>query len=246
MEHIDRQPPKKDLYMPFYAAINLGLHLKFSRQLVGEENIPSEPAVYAINHLRFEDSILVAGAYTQHTHKPMRFGAKKEYFDGEGIPLAGDMRLGKTVKFFMEHGRMIPVDRHNGRRSLADLNYYSHLYLANGDAIALHPEGTRSEDGRLNKFKSGAARVAIANAVPIVPVGLVYGDKDKLNRTQVSIHFGEPVGPEEYHYLPIKQRSELISDVLERRVAAMTGQERTHEFAVIKRLIKPASDEEAL
>jgi 1-acyl-sn-glycerol-3-phosphate acyltransferase len=245
MEQPKRLELKKDLYLPLYGVINLALHAKYNRRVVGKDNILDVPAVYAVNHLRLEDSVLVAGAYTQHTGRPMRFGAKKEYFDGEGISIGGEMKLGRTIRFLMEHGRMIPVDRLNGHQALADLNDYSQLYLGNGDAIALHPEGTRSDDGRLNKFKSGAARIAIANEVPIVPVGLEYGDKDKFGRTRVSIHFGGAVYPGNLGYLPVKQRSELVSDILERRVAGMTGQERSHEFALIKRLILPASDEEA-
>ena len=44
--------------------------------------------------------------------------------------------------------------------------------LDEGLAVALYPEGTRSPDGRLYKGKTGMARIALQNRVPIVPVGI--------------------------------------------------------------------------
>ncbi len=41
--------------------------------------------------------------------------------------------------------------------------------LRSGTSLVVYPEGTRSESGRMSKFKRGAFRAAIAAGVPIVP-----------------------------------------------------------------------------
>ena len=45
--------------------------------------------------------------------------------------------------------------------------------MKRGNIIIIHPEGTRSNDGKLQKAKTGVARLALAAKVPILPVGLI-------------------------------------------------------------------------
>ncbi len=51
--------------------------------------------------------------------------------------------------------------------------------LRAGRAVVIFPEGTRSRDGDLGEFHSGALRLAAAAGVPVVPVGLA-GTRDVL------------------------------------------------------------------
>ena len=45
--------------------------------------------------------------------------------------------------------------------------------LAAGDVVVVFPEGTRSADGEVGRFRSGALRLAADCGVPVVPVALV-------------------------------------------------------------------------
>ena len=49
--------------------------------------------------------------------------------------------------------------------------------LKAGDLVAVYPEGTRSPDGRLYRGRTGAARLALAAGVPIIPVGMIGTEK---------------------------------------------------------------------
>ncbi len=232
---------KSDAYKVFYPLIRAGLDTRYHRMVDGTENIPDQPAVYAANHVQFADSPLIAASYTEATGKPLRFAAKQEYFDGKGIDDRG--KFGRPVKWFMEHTHMIPVDRENTNpRAFQVFQETVTDRIRQGNSVALHPEGTRSEDGRLHKFKSGAARIALALSVPIVPVGLVYARYDNQRKAHVEIHFGKPIMPEEFHGLPYAlipgqgKKAEHLIQVVEDRVADLTGLEQDGVFAQLRKL----------
>ena len=65
----------------------------------------------------------------------------------------------------------IPVrrgDADSGREVLARAT----SYLRHGMNVMMFPEGTRSRDGRMLPFKSGAFRLAIEAGVPVLPVAV--------------------------------------------------------------------------
>ncbi len=243
---MEKSPSQKfDAYPLLYPAFNFVLGRMYDREVVGGDTLPDESLILVANHLRMVDSPLVAAAYTESTGRPVRFGAKREYFDGRGIAKPGDPpKYGRSIKWFMEHTHMVSVDR-DAKSPAAFKEFEAQMSdrLQRGDSIALHPEGTRSLDGRLHKFRTGAARLALSNEVTLQPVGLVYTETTG-EKPFVSIRFGEPMYPDEFsHY---RRNAALISDNLERRVAELTHQKRSNSFGVIPRLILPESDEEAL
>lgn len=228
-----------DLYKPLYHIIRPQLEKRFTINAIHPENILEQPAIYAANHIDFADSPIIAATYTAETGRPLRFVAKQEYFDGKGTD--GNGKYGRTLKFFMKATRMIPVDRESvDPRAFHALQLAVAERVANGNSVALHPEATRSDDGMLYKFKSGAARIALALSVPIVPVGLVYNRSSNSEKTQVDVLFGRAVMPEEYSTLPYsvlpgRQKAEHLSQVVEDRVAAMTGMKQAGIFAELRK-----------
>jgi 1-acyl-sn-glycerol-3-phosphate acyltransferase len=74
--------------------------------------------------------------------------------------------------------------------------------------LLMYPEGTRSRSGELGKMRSGAAAIAQAHDIPIVPIYL-KGTHDAMppgrnwpkrrrfisRRHRVEVHFGEPIWP---------------------------------------------------
>lgn len=87
------------------------------------------------------------------------------------------------------------VSRHRG--GFAQLQETLPL-LRSGGAVVVFPEGTRSRDGQLGEFRSGAERLAAAAGVPLVPVTL-RGTSDMLpvhgtfRRRPLGVRIGAPV-----------------------------------------------------
>jgi 1-acyl-sn-glycerol-3-phosphate acyltransferase len=162
--------------------------LKFT--VTGVENLPtSGGAVVAINHTSYFD-FTFAGlpAYRQGLGRKVRFMAKQEVFDH------------KITGPIMRSLRHIPVDRESGAVSFEA----AVEMLKAGELVGVYPEATISRSFEIKEFKSGAARMAIAADVPIVP-HIIWGaqriwTKDhpkKLFRPKVpiAVAVGEPIQP---------------------------------------------------
>lgn len=80
------------------------------------------------------------------------------------------------------------IDRKKGARE-SSLQGVSDQ-LKNGNSVILYPEGTRSSDGRLKEFKRGAAVMAIAAQVPVVPM-TIFNTGRLCPKKRLSIEPGE-------------------------------------------------------
>jgi 1-acyl-sn-glycerol-3-phosphate acyltransferase len=94
---------------------------------------------------------------------------------------------------------VLPV-RRNAEGSYAALLAAARPALKAGRTIVLYPEGTRSTDGTIGEFRSGALRLARECGVPIVPVA-VTGTADVLPKggrwspAPMQVGIGEPIDP---------------------------------------------------
>lgn len=158
--------------------------------VTGVENLPrTGGAVVAINHTGYLD-FTFAGlpAYRQGLGRKVRFMAKQEVFDH---------RVSGPLMRSMRH---IPVDRDSGGPSY-DAACQA---LKTGELVGVYPEATISRSFELKEFKSGAARMAIAADVPIVP-HVVWGaqriwTKDHPRkmwrpRVPIAVAVGSPILP---------------------------------------------------
>lgn len=93
-----------------------------------------------------------------------------------------------------------PIERRGGALS----NTSSDL-LGEGWSVVIFPEGTRSPDGWVGRFRLGAAWLAVENQVPVVPIG-IRGSYAAMprgrgwprpGRLPVRIRFGDPIRPGE-------------------------------------------------
>lgn len=97
--------------------------------------------------------------------------------------------------------------------------------LDGGEYIGIFPEGTRTEDGSLGEFRTGAVRLAIEKKVPIVPT-CVIGSRAALPKgklvlkpVKVTTRVGLPISYDEYDidtvsYQDIRRLSDELRQAL--------------------------------
>ncbi len=187
----------------------------------GKANVPRHgPVIFASNHLSFIDSIAIPVA----APRPVHFLAKASYFEGEGA------RGWLSREFFLAIGA-VPVHRGAGQAALDALEQ-QRLLLAEGRAVALYPEGTRSLDGRLYKGRTGVAFLALETGAPVVPVGLIgtdrvmpVGAKMPSLKERVTVRFGTPLNLAHHGPASSGRARRLATDEIMSAIHALSGQE---------------------
>jgi 1-acyl-sn-glycerol-3-phosphate acyltransferase len=126
-------------------------------QVQGAPALPAGPCVIVANHRSHADTAALIAALPAR-RQPAVAAAADYWFRGSLRP--GICRAACAA---------FPV-RRTGDGS-ADLAEAAHL-LAAGHDVIVYPEGTRSRDGRTGHFHRGAACLAAAAGVPLVPAGI--------------------------------------------------------------------------
>jgi len=114
------------------------------------------PRMYVANHQSFID----IPALFRALPLPLHFLAKSEL---GAVPFLG---------WYIRATGMVLVAR-GGRRRGAESVAEAARLLAAGRSVLSFPEGTRSRDGRLGRFRSGAFGAALQSGVEVVPIALV-------------------------------------------------------------------------
>src|SRR5688572_4222528 len=163
------------------------LRLAFRIRMSGKELVPrSGPVLLAGNHVSVLDPLFILWL-GERTHRKVRFLAMAELWDS------------RFLRFFLVHTKQIPVDRETATAggSLA----HAARALAEGELVAVYPEGSVSPDLEPMPGKTGIARLARLADVPVTPVG-VWGTqrlwpKGRKRRLRlgvgISVAVGEPV-----------------------------------------------------
>ena len=171
----------------------------------GLENIdPQKSYVVCVNHQSLLDIPVLYAALPV----PIRFLAKKSLFY---IPVFG---------WSLWLAGYVPVDRSGGKKARASLKTAAKR-ISNGRSLTIFPEGTRSPDGEIHNFKSGAFIVAIEAQCPILPVVIngtfELGSKGSLrvNPHPVQVAVGKPISttgfaPSDRNKLMTKTRERML------------------------------------
>lgn len=158
----------------------LAFHIAYDLRYEGRENIPKNtPVIYASNHRTNADPPLVgAGARGKYA-----FMAKEELFKN------------KLFAWLIRSLGAFPVSRGKGDMTVIDTAVER---LESGRSLMIFPEGTRSKDGKVHRGHTGAALIAARSGKPIIPVGVVFGDKLKF-RCRITVKYGKPIETSEFY-----------------------------------------------
>jgi 1-acyl-sn-glycerol-3-phosphate acyltransferase len=162
---------------PLYSA-GIGGVMFFARavgvrvRVLGTEHIPACACLFAANHTSTLDAPAVVGAIPRRIAILLKESLFRFPIVGQAFRLAG----------------FIPVERGHDS-AVASLEKATEA-LRSGQSFLIYPEGTRSPDGRLQKFKKGAVVMAIKAGAPIVPVAC-SGAHRLMKKRSVVLHPGE-------------------------------------------------------
>ncbi len=195
------RPPRPSLTYSAVAALTWPiLQLVFRYRALGREQLPPTGGyVLAAGHVsNFDPWPLGMGIWP---HRFLRFMAKSELFWpplGWLISAAGAFKV------------------HRGRTDLEAIENAVALARA-GHVIAMFPEGTRRTKGLRKKYEAqahtGAARIALAAAVPLVPAG-IKGTNGLAHLAQLKVRYGSPIELGDLHDLDPQQAARVATDRL--------------------------------
>lgn len=191
------------------------------KKVNGLENIPKDGNfIMSANHSSYLDHLILSSLVITHLNKRVHYLAKKEHFDTF------------FQRLWHEHTGAIPIDRQAGGKEALET---AAKYLKKGKIVGIYPEGTRTLTGKLQRGKTGAARLALAARVPILPVGLI-GTFDILPKgkniprfKRATVNIGKPIYFDEYYGKENNKKTiRLVTTKLMKEIAKLCRQK--YEF----------------
>jgi 1-acyl-sn-glycerol-3-phosphate acyltransferase len=175
------------------------------------------PFVVVANHQSWFDVF----ALMAHLPARARFVAKEEL---GWVPIFG--RAWKTCGH-------VSVDRSDRAGAVSSLEAAGRRVRDERLAMILFPEGTRSPDGSLMRFKKGAFVLAIQTGVPLLPVGIEGSRRImpkgsyRIRSGEIVLRVGEPIPVEG---LTLRDRDRLLEEG-RHRIATLMGGAADHRPA---------------
>lgn len=177
---------------------------RWRQRIEGLEHVDrSRPYVIVLNHNTVVDILAL-----YYLPLNFRWVSKREVFR---VPFFG--------QFLVLHGD-ICIDRGRASEAMAQLLREGGKWLGRGASVAIFPEGTRSKDGEIRRFKAGAFLLAKELGVPILPV--VMDGTRTLMRPNLLFNWGNRI---RIRVLPPVSADEVaaseVHELMERTHAAM-------------------------
>ena len=188
------------------------------KEIRGLDNLPKEGGfVLASNHCSYLDPIVIPILFLKQFKRKVHYLAKKELFK--------PWMLNKVLKA----AEIIPIDRTGKDKGALKEALKA---LKEGEIISLFPEGGRSRTGRIQKGKTGVARLALWAKAPVVPIGIkgsydIWPAHKKIFKLKkgIELNIGKPMYFDKYYNKKITKK--LLTDVtrkIMKEVARLSNQ----------------------
>jgi len=197
----------------------LGINRLFIRwiyrlEVRGRENLPgNRPFIVAPNHTSLLDPLAVGAALP---HAQLR----NTYWGG----WTGIMFKNPFMRLLSGALRVMPVDPERGPVSALAFGIAA---LGAENNLVWFPEGSRSKDGKLQRFRPGIAILLTTTSVPAVPV-YIHGTFQALplgrlwpRLGKITVTFGRPFHADRSADPPWERNHETIADALRDQVQAL-------------------------
>ena len=209
---------KVDIRWFYYIArfiVRVSLLISTRWQVKGRENVPPEgPLLIVANHMNLADPPLLSVSINRKTI----FMAKEELFRH------------KFFSYFIRGFGAFPVRRNQADREALR---QSLKVLADGFALVIFPESTRSADGQLQPAFAGSALIALRSGAPILPIGITGTEKIKgktwlLRRPRITVNIGKPFHLPDGNKATKQDLAESMDIIMARIAGLLPEQYRGH------------------
>ena len=173
-------------------ALNSVLRFEVNPQVSGLDSLGKVhgPALIVANHSSHLDTPLLLCTLPDAMRRKTAVAAAADYFFDTWWRATASAIVFNTF----------PIERRGGKLSSTPGDL-----LADGWNVVVFPEGTRSPDGWMERFRMGAAYLAVEHGVPVIPVG-IKGSFAAMprgrgwpipGRPTVAVRYGDPLRPAE-------------------------------------------------
>ena len=202
--------------------LNAGMHtlvsVELSLRIYGLDHLNDVPGpvIFFSNHSSHLDATLIMTTLPNRFQSKTAVGAARDYFF--------DVWWRQAFTALVFGG--FPIERGKGGGGAIDK---ARELISEGWSIVVFPEGTRSQDGHMQRFRHGAARLALELNVPLVPVGIVGAFQampkgrfwPRAGRPVVTVRYGRLVEPD------AGETHQSLSLRMQQAVAALFDEDRT-------------------
>ena len=199
---------------------------ELSLRSFGTENLAGvdAPVIFFSNHTSHLDATLIMVTLPDEWQAKTAVGAAKDYFFDVW------WRQAFTALVY----GAFPIER--GGTGGKATNKAREL-LDDGWSLVVFPEGARSPDGHVQRFRHGTARLAIEAGVPLVPIGIRGAYQampkgrnwPKPGRPTVTVRYGRPISPDD------GETHQDLSRRMAQAVAQLHDEDRTTWWDALKR-----------
>jgi 1-acyl-sn-glycerol-3-phosphate acyltransferase len=182
------------------------------------------PVIFFSNHSSHLDATLIMSTLPDRWQRTTAVGAARDYFFDVW------WRQAFTALVY----GAFPIDRGRGAQGAIDK---ARELVQEGWSIVVFPEGTRSLDGHMQRFRHGAARLALELGVTLVPIAIVGAAQampkgqwwPRTGRPPVTMRYGREIvpAPDESH--------QSLSLRMQQAVAELFDEERTNWYDAVAR-----------
>ncbi len=199
---------------------------ELSLRVYGLDNLKGEsgPVLFFSNHSSHLDATLILCTLPDRWQRKTAVGAARDYFFDVW------WRQAFTALVY----GAFPIDRGRGGTGAIDK---ARALVQEGWSIVVFPEGTRSPDGHLQRFRHGTSRLALELGVPLVPIAIVGAYQampkgkwwPRPGRPVVTMRYGPPIHAEE------GETHQSLSLRMQHAVARMFDEDRTTWWESLQR-----------
>jgi 1-acyl-sn-glycerol-3-phosphate acyltransferase len=134
------------------------ISLSYKLKSTGLENIPDKgPVIIVANHVSFVDALVISAA----VRRPLQFVMDHNIFKTPGLGWIFRQMKAIPIASAKEDPARMEEAFERVRKALAE-----------GEAIAVFPEGKLTADGEMNTFRPGIERIVRETGAPVVPIAL--------------------------------------------------------------------------